>query len=64
MIFEDHDYTKDLTYKDLLKSQYLIEKIYNRKDSSIENLIQHKKEFLLKEGYDVDMIQSDFLQSF
>jgi len=60
LFFENHDYTKDLTYKDLLKSQYLIEKIYNRKNSSIENLIQHKKEFLLKAGFDLDQIHSDF----
>ncbi len=60
LVFENHDYTKDLTYKDLLKSQYLIEKIYNRKNASIENLIQHKQQFLIKAGYDVDKIYSDF----
>jgi hypothetical protein len=61
--YKYHDYTKDLTYKDLLKTQYLLQKIYNRSSASIENLIHHKLEFLTKEGYDTDTIHKDFAHS-
>ncbi|MDD4028677.1 MAG: hypothetical protein PHX86_03025 [Caldisericia bacterium] len=62
--FKYHDYTKDLTYKDLLKTQYLLQSIYNRSNPSIENLIRHKLEFLRKEGYDVEKIHQDFTDNY
>ncbi|MCK5847933.1 MAG: hypothetical protein KAH01_01900 [Caldisericia bacterium] len=55
-----HDYTKDLTYKDLLKAQSLLSRIFNRKNVSIANLIRNKEEYLIREGYDVQKIKDEF----
>ncbi len=54
-----HDY-KTLTFEDLLKSQYLLQQIYNEESESIGRLIESKATWLSRNGYDVEEIQSKF----
>ncbi|MCE5224117.1 hypothetical protein LLG10_08095 [bacterium] len=51
LTFKDHDYTKTLTYSDLLKAKKNIKTIYNKEDDVINRLIESKKGFLLREGH-------------
>jgi hypothetical protein len=51
LIFESHDYTKTLTYEDLLKAQISYRSIYNKDEPVLQRLIQSKRMFLIREGY-------------
>lgn len=51
LLFKDHDYTKTLTYSDLLKAKKNIKTIYNKEDEVLTRLIESKKSFLLREGH-------------
>ncbi len=50
LLFKEHDYTKTLTYNDLLKSQALIQGIYNKRDDLIDIMISSKLKFFAREG--------------
>ncbi len=51
--FDLHDYTKDLTYYDLLITKNHIKTIYNRKDNAIERMIESKLKWFAREGIEV-----------
>lgn len=51
LFFESHDYTKTLTYEDLLKAQKIYRSIYNKDEPVLQKLIQSKRSFLIREGY-------------
>jgi hypothetical protein len=51
MLFESNDYTKTLTYEDLLKAQKTYRTIYNKDEPVLQKLIQSKRMFLIREGY-------------
>lgn len=53
LVFKLHDYTKDLTYYDLLKTQSYIKTIYNKSDPTIDKLIASKLKFFQREGIKV-----------
>ncbi len=44
------DYTKTLTYYDLLRTQELIQTVYNRNDPIISDFIASKRKWFLREG--------------
>lgn len=51
LVFKSLDYTKTLTYEDLLKTQKNYRIIYNKEEPVIQKLILSKRSFLLKEGF-------------
>jgi len=51
MVFKEHDYTKTLTYSDLIRAKKNIKTIYNKEDEVLDRLIESKKGFLLREGH-------------
>jgi len=51
LVFKSLDYTKTLTYEDLLKTQNNYRIIYNKEEPVIQKLILSKRSFLLKEGF-------------
>jgi hypothetical protein len=53
LMFKLHDYTKDLTYYDLLQTKRHIKTIYNRSDPIIDKLISSKLRFFQREGIKV-----------
>jgi hypothetical protein len=53
LAFKLHDYTKDLTYYDLLQSQRHIKTIYNKSDPVLDLLIKSKLKFFQREGIKV-----------
>lgn len=51
LLFKSDDYTKTLTYEDLLKAQNNYRTIYNKDEPVLQKLILSKKSFLIKEGF-------------
>lgn len=51
--FSDVDYTKTLTYEDLKKASENILKVYGRSDETINILLESKRKFLIKEGFNI-----------
>lgn len=51
--FKDLDYTKTLTYEDLKRASDNILKVYGRTDETINILLESKKKFLIKEGFNI-----------
>ena len=51
--FKDLDYTKTLTYEDLKRASDNMLKVYGRTDETINILLESKKKFLIKEGFDI-----------
>ena len=51
--FKDVDYTKTLTYEDLKRALDNMLKVYGRADETINILLESKKKFLIKEGFNI-----------
>jgi hypothetical protein len=51
LVFKEHDYTKTLTYSDLLQARKNVKLIYNKEDETLNRLIESKKGFLIREGH-------------
>lgn len=53
LVFMLHDYTKDLTYYDLLQTRRHVKTIYNKTDPVLDMLITSKLKFFQREGIKV-----------
>ncbi len=51
--FKDVDYTKTLTYEDLKRASDNMLKVYGRADETINILLESKRKFLIKEGFNI-----------